>query len=49
MILFLTSSPSGAPDGSEQMDGLDERNGFVEKLRSVWPAHAKVLMISAFP
>lgn len=49
MILFLTSSPSGAPDGSEQIDGLDERNGFVEKIRSVWPDHARVLMISAFP
>ena len=32
MILFLTSSPTGPLDGSSLVDGLDEKNCFVENL-----------------
>ena len=49
MTVFLTSSPTGALDGSYVVDGLDERNGFVSRLREVWPQDARCLMITAFP
>lgn len=49
MVLFLTSSPTGALDGSYRVEGLDERNGFVEMLRRYWPKRARVLMATARP
>ncbi len=49
MIVFLTSSPTGALDGSYIVDGLDNRNGFVDQLRKVWKENARCLMITAFP
>lgn len=48
-IIFLTSSPSGPLDQSRYVDGLDEMNGFVEKLRALWPQDARCLMITASP
>lgn len=47
--VFLTSSPTGALDGSIPVNGLDDRNDFVKYLREVWPERASVLMITAFP
>lgn len=47
MIIFLTSSPTGPLDGSRKVDGLDERNGFVENLQSCWKENARCLMIAA--
>ena len=51
MHLFLTSSPSGCPfDPGPPVPVLDEANGFVPLLRSVWPATApKALFIAADP
>ena len=47
--VFLTSSPSGPLDNSRYVDGLDETNGFVERLRSFWKPESRNLMITAFP
>lgn len=49
MILFLTSSPTGPLDGSRRVDGLDDMNCFLEKLRKYWVENARCLMITAFP
>ncbi|MDO4298025.1 MAG: Type 1 glutamine amidotransferase-like domain-containing protein [Lachnospiraceae bacterium] len=49
MILFLTSSPTGSLDGSRRVDGLDEKNCFVENLRKYWKKDARCLMITAAP
>jgi len=50
MVLFLTSSPTGNLDGTFiPATGLDERNGFLAKLRSQWPANPRCLIISASP
>lgn len=49
MVLFLTSSPTGPLDGSRPVYGLDEMNGFVEKLKQYWKENAKCLMIAALP
>ncbi len=49
MIVFLTSSPSGPLDGSRKVDGLDDKNQFVSKLKSIWKEKCRCLMISAFP
>ncbi len=46
MTLFLTSSPGGFGPAPCP---LDERNRFVDRLKSVWPQRAKVLFITAFP
>lgn len=48
-ILFLTSSPTGSLDGKIKVNGLDDRNQFVQNLRSVWKENARVLMIAAYP
>lgn len=49
MITFLTSSPSGPLDRSRQVDGLDEKNSFVENLKKYWKANARCLLIAAAP
>lgn len=49
MIVFMTSSPTGALDGSYRVEGLDPRNGFLEKLKSYWKENARCLMITGFP
>lgn len=49
MILFLTSSPMGPLDNSREVNGMDEMNGFVEKLKRFWKPQARCLVISAFP
>ena len=49
MVLFLTSSPTGNLDGSYLVEGLDNRNGFVDRLRPHWKLGARCLIISAFP
>lgn len=49
MILFLTSSPTGPLDGSRRVEGLDEKNGFVDNLRRRWKENARCLMIAASP
>ncbi|MDO5540849.1 MAG: Type 1 glutamine amidotransferase-like domain-containing protein [Eubacteriales bacterium] len=49
MITFLTSSPTGALDGSRRVEGLDEKNSFLENLRKYWKEDSRCLMISAFP
>lgn len=47
--VFLTSSPTGDLDGRYQVEGFDDRNGFRENLRTVWPERARCLMITASP
>lgn len=49
MITFLTSSPTGALDGSYVVDGLDTSNAFTDNLKKYWKENARVLMITAFP
>ncbi|MDD7389993.1 MAG: Type 1 glutamine amidotransferase-like domain-containing protein [Lachnospiraceae bacterium] len=49
MITFLTSSPTGALDGSYVVDGLDSSNSFTDNLKKYWKKNARVLMITAFP
>lgn len=49
MKVFLTSSPSGPLDNSRRVNGLDDKNQFVDKLHSIWKPNSKCLMISAFP
>ena len=49
MKLFLTSSPTGPLDNSRPVDGFDDKNGFVEKLRSFWKDGSRCLLISAEP
>ena len=49
MILFLTSSPTGPLDGSRDVEGFDERNGFVDQLRKYWKENSRCLIITAFP
>lgn len=49
MVLFLTSSPTGPLDNSRPVDGLDEMNGFRERLGRYWPPYARCLMIAASP
>lgn len=49
MILFLTSSPTGPLDNSRDVDGLDDKNRFVDNLRRRWTDNARCLLVSAFP
>ena len=51
MILFLTSSPTGAYRSEKPADfkGLNPANGMVEELRRVWKDKARCLLIAAFP
>lgn len=49
MIVFLTSSPTGSLDQSRVVEGLDEKNSFVENLRIYWKNDARCLIISASP
>lgn len=49
MTVFLTSSPTGPLDQSRYVDGLDEKNRFVERLRERWPGWARCLYITADP
>lgn len=51
MILFLTSAPGGYYTGPDRsiFRGLDERNGFVENLKTRWRENSRVLFISASP
>ena len=49
MILFLTSSPSGALDVPNDDHVLDESNAFVSNLKKYWKSEMKGLMISAYP
>ncbi len=51
MILFMTSSPGGM-DRHALVPApcpLDSRNGFVDRLRSVWTDSARVLFVAASP
>lgn len=51
MVLFLTSSPTGPLDGSRPVYGLDEMNGFVEKLKAydvIWLGGGHVPTQNAF-
>jgi len=48
VTVFLTSSPSG-PLRNNQIDGLDERNGFVRNLQSLWKPKMKGLIVSSNP
>ena len=41
MIVFLTSSPSGALNEPNYGKLLDERNGFVDHLKLVWKEMAQ--------
>lgn len=49
MIVFLTSSPSGALNEPNYGKLLDERNGFVDHLKLVWKENMKGLIVSANP
>ena len=49
MIVFLTSSPSGALDVPNDAHLLDESNHFVDNLKKYWKKDMKALMISAYP
>lgn len=49
MIVFLTSSPTGPLDHSRAVDGLDDKNKFVENLRKYWKEEMKTLYITAMP
>ena len=51
MIAVLTSSLGGAfrVDGKRVPSVLIEKNGLLDKVRSLWPEKARVLMISASP
>lgn len=49
MILFLTSSPTGPLDNSRQVEGLDTKNGFRERLARYWKPYSRCLMIAATP
>ena len=49
MVLFLTSSPMGPLDNSWEVNGIEEKNGFADRLRQYWKPDARCLVISAFP
>ena len=49
MILFLTSSPSGALDVPNDDHLLDASNEFVDNLKKYWKHEMRGLMISAYP
>ena len=51
MILFLTSSPTGAYRSTEapSFKGLDPSNGMVRELKRYWEEDSACLLVSAFP
>lgn len=49
MILFLTSSPTGDLDGRYVPDGIDNRNGFCDTLRTYWKENTRCLIATASP
>ena len=49
MIIFLTSSPSGPLDRSRNVNGLDEKNCFVENLKRHWKENSRCLIVAAEP
>ena len=49
MILFLTSSPSGALNVANDDHLLDYKNDFVDNLKYYWKDHMRALMICASP
>ena len=49
MIVFLASSPTRELTPEHPAPSLDERNGFVEALKTVWKEQARCLLIAAFP
>ena len=49
MITFLTSSPTGDLDGKYRVDGIDNRNGFLDTLRRYWREDSRCLIASACP
>lgn len=49
MKVFLISSPTGPLDRSRMVDGLDQKNSFVENLRKYWKDDSRCLMIAASP
>lgn len=49
MIAFLTSSPTGPLDGARWVDGIDEKNNFLEELKKYWKQPARCVIVSAFP
>lgn len=51
MVLYMTSSPTGAYRGGETVDyeGLNPANDMVKNLREDWTENARCLMIAATP
>ena len=51
MILFLTSSPTGAYRSNKppEFEGFDPANGMVEELKRYWRPQSRCLLIAAFP
>ena len=49
MITILASSPTREETPERPGAALDERNGFVELLRELWPRRGRCLMIAADP
>lgn len=49
MITILASSPTKETVPEDPGPALDERNGFVDLLRELWPERARCLMIAADP
>ena len=49
MTTFLCSSPTRELDREHPLPALDERNGFIDRLKEHWPANARCLMIAAWP
>ena len=49
MITILASSPTREETSEHPVPALDERNGFVDLLRELWPERARCLMIAADP
>ena len=49
MITFLCSSPTRELDREHPLPALDERNGFIDRLKKYWRENARCLMIAAWP
>lgn len=49
MISILTSSPTKEINDACPLPALDERNGFIDRLKQEWKHPARCLMIAAFP
>ncbi len=49
MVVFLTSSPTGDLDGKYKVDGVDNRNGFLDQIKEYWKDDCRCLIASASP